>query len=246
MAVCTVNFWGESLQKECSMVVILPGRVKGRKRPCVLYQLHGLSDNHTAWLRWTSIDRYVRELPLVVVMPDGGRSFYCDAVGGPAYEKHIMVDVVGFVERFLNVRKDRRGRAIGGLSMGGYGAMKLALKYPETFASVVSHSSAFGFAHDPRLLENEERRRITGDVVPGGKDDLYAIAEKLSPRRAPAIRFDCGKNDALIEGNRKFHRHLRRLRIPHQYREFPGEHNWAYWDTHIQEALRFHARHLAL
>ena len=66
MAVCTVDFWGESLQKECSMVVILPGRAKRRKRPCVLYQPHGLSDNHTAWLRWTGIDRYVRELPLVV------------------------------------------------------------------------------------------------------------------------------------------------------------------------------------
>lgn len=246
MAICTVNFWGESLQKECSMNLILPGRVKTRKRPCVLYQLHGLTDDYSAWLRRTSIDRYVSELPLVVVMPDGDRSFYCDAVEGPAYEKHIMKDVMGFVERFFPVRKGRRGRAIGGLSMGGYGAMKLALKYPRMFTSVVSHSSAFGFAHDPRMLENDERRRICGDKVPGGKDDVFAIAAKLSPREAPAIRFDCGKGDALLEGGRRFHRHLLRLKIKHQYREFPGEHNWAYWDEHIQEAIRFHAKHLKL
>ena len=130
--------------------------------------------------------------------------------------------------------------------MGVYGAMKLALKYPDKFTSVVSHSSAFGFAHDPRMLENDERRRITGEEVSGGKDDVFAIAGRLSPREAPAIRFDCGKGDALLVSNRKLHRHLLRLKIKHQYREFPGEHNWAYWDEHIQEAIRFPAKHLKL
>jgi len=246
MAVCTMTFWGASLQKMCSMNLILPDRVKTRKRLCVLYQLHGMSDNHTAWLRRTSIDRYVMELPLVVVMPDGGRSFYCDAAEGPAYEKHIMKDVMGFVERFLPVRTDRRGRAIGGLSMGGYGAMKLALKFPDKFVSVVSHSSAFQFAHDARALDIPEWKRICGSKVPGGKDDVYAITEKLSARKAPAIRFDCGKADGLLEGNRRFHRHLLRLKIKHQYREYPGAHNWAYWDERIQQAIRFHAKHLSL
>jgi S-formylglutathione hydrolase FrmB len=244
MAVCTMSFWGEALQKECSMNLILPDRLPTRKRLSVLYQLHGLSDDHTGWLRRTSIDRYVSGLPLIVVMPDGGRSFYCDAVEGPAYEKHVLKDVIGFVERFFPVRAERSGRAVGGLSMGGYGAMKLALKFPHVFASVVSHSSAFDFAHDPKTLDDAEFRRIVGDKLPGGKDDLYAIAERLSPRHAPAIRIDCGKNDALLEGNRRFHRHLLRLHIRHQYREFPGEHNWAYWDERVQEAIRFHAQHL--
>lgn len=246
MAVCTMSFWGESLQKECSMNLILPDRVKTRKRLCVLYQLHGLSDDHTAWLRRTSIDRYVSEMPLIVVMPDGGRGFYCDAAEGPAYEKHVLTDVVGFVERFFPVRTDRRGRAIGGLSMGGYGAMKLALKHPRRFCSVVSHSGAFDFAHHPGVLENPEFRRITGERVPGGKDDVFAVADRLSPKEAPAIRFDCGTDDGLLESNRLFHKHLLRRGIRHQYKKFAGAHNWGYWDERIREALRFHAKHLKM
>jgi len=246
MAVCTMEFWGDALQKACSMNVILPDRVKTRRKMCVLYQLHGLSDNHSAWTRYTSIERYVRELNLVVVMPDGGRGFYCDAVEGPAYEKHIMKDVMGFVERFFPVRTDRKGRAIGGLSMGGYGSMKLALKYPGKFASVVSHSSAMTFGHSEMRLERPEFARILGGIGTGGKDDLYAIVDRLDPRKAPAIRYDCGTDDGLIDGNRRFHRHLLKRKIKHQYREYPGEHNWDYWDAHVQEAIRFHAKHLAL
>jgi len=246
MAVCTMHFWGEALARGCSMNLIVPDRIERRKRLAVLYQLHGLTDDYTAWLRRTSIDRYVAGLPLMVVMPDGGRSFYCDAAEGPAYEQHIMKDVIGFVEQHFPVRAERSARAVGGLSMGGYGAMKLGLKFPEVFASVVSHSSAFDFAHDPKMLEGPEFRRIVGERVPGGKDDLYAITERVSPRQAPAVRIDCGKSDRLLDSNRRFHRHLLGLGIRHEYREFPGEHNWAYWDIRIQEALRFHAKHLKL
>jgi len=244
MAVCTMHFWGQALQKQCSMNLILPESAKAKKPYCLLILLHGLSDDHTIWLRRTSLDRYVADLPLVVAMPDGGRSFYCDAVDGPAYEQHIMKDVLGFVEKYLPVRKNRSARAIGGLSMGGYGSMKLALKYPRVFASVVSHSSSFGFAHDPRRGENPAWKRIVGDRAAGGKDDVFAIAEKLDPSKAPAIRFDCGKQDRLLDGNRRFHKHLTSLGIRHQCREYPGAHTWDYWDEHIQEALRFHMKHL--
>jgi putative tributyrin esterase len=244
MAFCTMQFWGAALQKQCSMNVILPESGKLKPPFGLLIQLHGLSDDHTIWLRRTSIERYVADLPLVVVMPDGGRGFYCDAVEGPAGEAHIMKDVLGFVEKCLPVRRDRRARAIGGLSMGGYGAMKIALKFPRVFGSVVSHSSAFGFGHDPERGKVPEWRRIFGDRVPGGKDDLFAIAEKLDPRKAPAIRFDCGKDDSLLPSSRRFHRHLAKLGVTHEYREYPGNHNWAYWDEHVKQALEFHMKHL--
>jgi S-formylglutathione hydrolase FrmB len=92
--------------------------------------LHGLSDDHTIWCRRTSIERYVRDLPVVAVMPDEGRGFYTDAIEGMAYERHILEDVIGFVERNLNVRTDREGRAIGGLSMGGLGIAHEYAEYP--------------------------------------------------------------------------------------------------------------------
>ncbi len=244
MAFCEVSFWGGAVGKQCSMNVILPESDKVKPPYGLLIQLHGLSDDHSIWARRTSLDRYVAGRPLVVVMPDGGRSFYCDAVAGPAYERHIMKDVLGFVEKNFPVRRDRRARAIGGLSMGGYGAMKLALKFPGVFASVACHSSAFDFGHAPKCWDNEEWTRILGAAVPGGKDDVYAAAEKIDRRKAPAIRFDCGTDDGLLGSSRSFHAHLKKLGIKHEYREFPGNHNWAFWDEHVQEAIKFHMKHL--
>ena len=127
--------------------------------------------------------------------------------------------------------------------MGGYGALKLALKYPHKFASVASHSSACYFAHEAPV-DRPEFARIVGPKVPGGPDDLFAIVEKLAGADAPAIRFDCGTDDGLLQSNRVFHKHLRKLGIKHHYSEFPGGHTWDYWDEHVQEALRFHWKHL--
>src|ERR1044071_6734116 len=92
------------------------------------YLLHGLSDDHTIWLRRTSIERYVSSLPLIVVMPDGERGFYTDAQEGFAFESAITKDLISFIDRTFPTKADRSGRAIGGLSMGGDGAVKLALK----------------------------------------------------------------------------------------------------------------------
>jgi len=242
MAVCTLHFHGEAIQKASSMNVIFPHRSDVQGPFPVLYLLHGLSDDHTIWCRRTSLERYVRELPLIIVMPDGGRSFYTDAAEGLPYEQHIMADVIGFVERTFNVRADREGRAIGGLSMGGYGAMKLALKYPQVFGSVVAHSGTYDmrFILRPDNPSRPERRRIFGDDAIGGPDDVFALAERLDPAQAPRIRFDCGVDDFLIEYSRALHAHMQALGIPHAYAEYPGAHTWAYWDEHIQEAIAFH------
>ncbi len=247
MAVCTLHFHGETIQKASSMNVIFPHRSDVQGPFPVLYLLHGLSDDHTIWCRRTSIERYVRELPLIVVMPDTGRGFYTDAVEGMAYEQHIMRDVIGFVERMFNVRTDRAGRAIGGLSMGGYGSMKLAFKYPDLFGSVVAHSGVYDMRHliGPNSRAPVEMRRIFGPDPAGGPDDVFALAERIDRALLPAIRFDCGVDDVLIAHNRALHDHLLELDIPHEYAEYPGAHDWAYWDEHVQEAIAFHWRTLA-
>ncbi len=138
--------------------------------------------------------------------------------------------------------------------MGGYGAVKLALKYPEMFCSAVSHSGAVAVARraswgdkpNPEDAWGIEMRRIFGDDPRGGPDDTYALAEKLDPAQRPALRIDCGVDDFLIQENRDFHAHLQAIGYPHEYEEYPGAHNWAYWDLHVQEAIAFHARHLGL
>jgi S-formylglutathione hydrolase FrmB len=245
MAIVNVHFFSQSLVKEVAFNAILPDRQDRPGPYAVFYLLHGLSDDYTAWLRWTSLERYVRETPLIVVMPDGDRCFYCDTADGRAYEQAIVRDLIGFVDRYFHTIPDRSGRVIGGLSMGGYGSVKLALKYPELFCSVTGFSGAYSvFRKWDTLIP--EWQRLIGTPKAARANDCFALARKLKGKAAPAIRFDCGVEDSLIQHNRDFAQHLRKLGIPHEYEEFPGEHNWEYWDLHIQEALEFHKRVLGL
>ena len=242
MAFCSVQFFGESIQKASGMHVILP---EGEGPFGALYLLHGLSDDHTIWHRRTSIERYVAELPLIVVMPDGHRSFYCNdpRPGGCAYEDHIVADVVGFVDRTFPTVAEPAARAIGGLSMGGYGSMMLALRHPEVFSVVGAHSSAFYFAHEP--IPERDAVNAFAAALPKGKYDCFALAEALKKSGGElAIRFDCGTDDFLLEANRGFHAHLDALGIDHEYAEYPGGHTWDYWDEHVRQTLAFVAGRL--
>jgi S-formylglutathione hydrolase FrmB len=249
MAFCELKYFSKALVKMTAANILLPEEKAGPFP--VFYLLHGLSDDHTAWMRRSSIERYVMNLPLIVVMPDGGRGFYCDAQEGMAWETAIVRDLVGYVDAMFPTKAERGGRAIGGLSMGGYGALKLALKYPNLFGSAVSHSGALYFGNRPYPKEKDdpwsnEFRRVVGEYPAGGPNDLFALSEKLEPTQWPALRIDCGTEDHLLESNRQFHAHLEKLAYPHEYAEFPGAHDWAYWDVHVQEAIAFHCRHLGI
>ena len=249
MAFATINYFSRSLAKASSFNIVFPDDPAIPKPWAVFYLLHGLSDDHTIWMRRTSIERYVAGLPLVVVMPDGGRGWYTNAVEGDAYEDDLVKDVVGLVDRTFPVKAERSGRAIGGLSMGGYGAVKVGLKHHEMFASVNSHSGALGFARidpkDDRGL-SPESGRIFGKSPKGGSEDPWAIVEKVDHGRLPAMRIDCGVGDFLLDQNREFHSHLESLHISHEYQEYPGSHDWGYWDTHVQQAIAFHVKNLKL
>lgn len=249
MALCELHYFSQALRKMTGAMVILP-EGEGMTGPyAVFYLLHGYSDDYTAWSRRTSIERYVEKLPLIVIMPDGGHGFYTDAPRGYAYESAIVDDLIPYVDRTFQTAPRREARVIGGLSMGGYGAVKLALRHPNLFCSATSHSGALAFAHD-RLPDDPQRTAFTADIVGenprGGANDLFALAEKIDRDRLPALRIDCGVDDFLIEDNRRFHAHLDELGVAHEYAEYPGAHTWAYWDEHVQEALAFHTRALGI
>jgi S-formylglutathione hydrolase FrmB len=243
------------------MQVILPS--VGRPPYATFYLLHGLSDDSTIWLRRTRIEVYARELPLIVVMPDGYRGFYTDNDQGPAYAQHFGEELLEFVERNFPAHPVRGARAIGGLSMGGYGALRLALGYPEKFCSANSHSGAlmrFNLDLSPRQARKDkvfrkqspeffaEMRRIFGRCPMDSGHDLLTLIRRARRRhrRLPRLLIDCGIEDSLLEYNREFHEELQELKVPHLYREFPGDHDWDYWDLHIREALEFHARNLRI
>lgn len=247
MAFLHASFFSQVLLKEVAMNVIVPEF--GKPPYPVFYLLHGLSDDYTIWHRRTRIEWYVRSLPLIVVMPDGFRSFYTDNDEGPEYGRYLVEDVMGFAERTFPIDARRAKRCIGGLSMGGYGSMRLALAHPELFVSANSHSGALwnfntGLPRDRLAL----LKPIYGRKPQGTAHDLFALASKhkRAGTKLPALRIDCGLDDHLIKHNRDFHAHLEKLKVPHEYAEFPGIHEWDYWDDHVREALQFHAEALGI
>jgi putative tributyrin esterase len=243
MSIAQIHFFSESLKKEVGFNAILPDRQTKAGPYPVFYLLHGLSDDYTAWLRWTSIERYVRSLPLIVVMPDGDRRFYCDWVDGPQYEKALVEDLLGFVDRYFQTIPRAKGRAIGGLSMGGYGAVKLGLKYPNRFCSITAHSGVYALFRGKAIKDIPPHLRgIAATAQLRNENDPFWLAQQLDPKKAPAIWIDCGLDDGLLEHNRKLDKHLTKLGIAHEYHEFPGAHEWSYWDEHVQEAIAFHCR----
>src|SRR5215204_795617 len=238
MGVASVQFRSQALGKRVTYEVILP-EVGTGPFP-VLVQLHGLSDDHSAWLQRSNLVRHVATYPLIVVMPDGGTSGYLNWTSGERlwkqrYEDLLVQDIPAHLERHFRVRSGPW--AIGGLSMGGYGAMRLGLKYPEKFASIWAHSSAFHIG------------QVLGDAPIEDKQDALVTVHadrvaKLATR--PEISFDCGVDDELLEHNREFHVHLETIGLAHHYAEHPGAHTWDYWDLHVQTALRQHARVLGI
>ncbi|MFW6146507.1 MAG: alpha/beta hydrolase [Planctomycetota bacterium] len=223
------------------MNVMLPDAPRGRLPVLVL--LHGLSDDYTAWQRYTRLEKHAEGRRLIIAMPDGARSFYVDSDAAGAYEDHIVTDVVGTVERLFPVVGRREGRAIAGLSMGGFGAMLLGLKHSGRFAAISSHSGAFDVVD--RLRERPGLASLV-PVLARRENRCRALAKAVAgKRRHPAIRFDCGVDDGLIETNRAFHAHLDRVGLAHDYCEYPGAHTWEYWDEHIIETLDFVGEHMS-
>lgn len=254
MALITLRFFSHILGKQTTAEVLLPDIKPNAKRPArfgVFYLLHGLSDDQTMWLRRTRLDSYAADYPLIIVMPDGGRSFYTDAEQGWDYGRFIGEELVGVVDGYLPTIADRRARAIGGLSMGGYGALRAALAYPRTFGSATSHSGALLYGSQEWNADNgpfhAEMARVFGPRPAGSRHDLVYLARKAArARQLPQLRIDCGTEDYLLELSRTFHARLTSLRIPHEYRESPGTHDWNYWDAQVREALAFHATAMGL
>jgi S-formylglutathione hydrolase FrmB len=241
MARCELNFKSAVLGKAQACYVLLPNSIEKGKEYPVLYLLHGYSDDYTIWQRHTSIELYTMDMDLVVVMPDGGHEFYTNAETGYDYETFLIEELPVLIENCFPVSTERSRRGIGGLSMGGYGAIRLGLKYPERFMSVTSHSGAFDIQAKMKSIDPlVHLHRIFGKTVKGTDNDVFYLIEQADAKSLPAIKFDCGVDDHLIEDNRKLAKALTEKGIPFQYDEYPGEHNWWFWDEHIKEALQFH------
>ncbi|MDP9417084.1 MAG: esterase family protein [Actinomycetota bacterium] len=251
MALLRCDFFSDVLGLSTSMTVILPqetsaqigmsGTSTGGAAP-TLYLLHGLSDDDTIWLRRTSIERYVAPLGLAVVMPQVGRSFYSDEEHGNRYWTFLSQELPAVAHQFFRLSDRREDTFVAGLSMGGYGALKWALRDPDRFAAAASLSGALDIvrrthteddAVDPRIWDT-----VFGDrEVEGSPDDLLALLTGADAARLPALYVCCGTEDRLYDDSVRFTELAARRGVPVSTDFGPGEHEWAYWDAKIQDVL---------
>ena len=214
----------------------------------VLYLLHGYSDDHTIWCRRTAIERYAAEYNLAIVMPDAAHSFYTDMEHGQKWYSYISNELPQLIESYFPVSRRREDRFIAGLSMGGYGAFKIALLNPEKYAAAASLSGSMDVANRcDNIYANDSisqsMQNIFGDVskVRGSEHDLFAVAEKLvkNDGAKPDLFQICGTEDFLYDANVKFKKHLKEIGYDLKYFEESGTHNWGFWDNNIQKVLNW-------
>ena len=240
----TVSISSNVMHKNVKNVVIYPGTDKTKRYP-VLYLLHGYGGSYNHWLRRVPIIKELAESnQMIIVCPDGAfSSWYVDSPVDSTmrYETYIYKELVDYVDAHYNtLQNGNKSRAITGYSMGGFGAMFLALRHPDVFGACGSMSGALNLTYIKKDFDVNKR---LGDTVANAhfyKDwSIISIAEKNPAINMPII-MDCGTDDFIYGMSKEAHEKLVELKIPHDYIERPGKHDWTYWRNAIQyEALFF-------
>ena len=250
MAFFDCHFFSETLALSVSAHILIPqvAAKKPRTLHPTLFLLHGLSDDHTIWMRRTSIERYAAARNLAVVMPAVGRSYYQDMASGPRYWTYLSEELPAIMRSFFPLSEERADNFTAGLSMGGYGALRLALANPKKFAAAASFSGALDYVRRLRESGNAASRinKTEWDSVAGpganaagSTSDLNFLAKRVANGTGPkpAVWLSCGTEDDIIPDSRAFHRHLDAVGYPHHYEEDSGGHEWAFWDRQIERAI---------
>jgi S-formylglutathione hydrolase FrmB len=236
--------------REMPYRIILPTTYKQstNERYPVVYLLHGLMGHFNNWTDKTRIGLGSNARNFIIVTPEGEDGWYTDSASKASdkYESYIIQELIPEIDKKFRTLPDRQHRAIAGLSMGGFGALKFGLKYPELFSFAGSFSGAIGAA---TITEKEFPGAIGKTIAsifgPVGSstrsaNDPFAIIRTASPEKIktfPYIYLDCGTEDFLFQNNREFVALLLEKKVPHEFRELPGAHDWTYWGAQVEEFL---------
>lgn len=259
MAILTVNYMSMALMRTVTVNVVLPvdKRVpKGQSQPEVkkyktLYLLHGIHGNYTDWVNNTMVQRWAEAKDLAVVMPSGENMFYLDQEKSHAfYGEFIGKELVEMTRRMFPLSDKKEDTYIGGLSMGGYGALRNGLKYHDTFGAIVALSSGLVFdGIENRTNEGCERFFETRDYAEAVFGDLDKVAEsdknplwimknlQAEGIQIPKIYMACGTEDPLFGLNEKYQRLFKECGADLTYEIGPGRHSWDFWNEYIKKAI---------
>lgn len=236
-----------ALQRRVDLSVFVPQDVATETLPLVIL-LHGVYGSHWAWMHKGGAHRVLTRLmaeeglpPMMLAMPSDG--LWGD---GSGYLRHRDADYAKWITEevpiaaaYVDARATGAPQFIAGLSMGGYGALRLGALHADQFQAISAHSSITDF---PQLAQFVEEPLTKFDLADERPLSVFKCL-KANAHRLPPLRFDCGTDDLLIEPNRELHRQLEDAGIAHVYEEFSGGHEWAYWTEHLADTLRFFAKH---
>jgi S-formylglutathione hydrolase FrmB len=244
----TISIYSNAMHKEFKCVVIRPSVLQDETHPLpVVYLLHGHSGWYSNWIiRVPQLKDYADRYSLMIVCPDGGMaSWYFDSPvdSSMKYETYISKEVPEYIDAHYFTIKDRKARAITGLSMGGHGALFLAFRHSETFGSCGSMS---GCADLRPFSKSWGINKLIGDSLNYSDNwknySVITLAEQ-KPADSLAIIIDCGTEDFFYEVNKSLHQKLLQQQISHDYTERPGKHDWAYWKNAVQFQLLFFSKY---
>ncbi len=249
-AIRTEKLASKLMARQMPYRVVLPPQYNADSaaRFPVVYLLHGLTGHFDNWTEKTAVGTLADGV--IIVTPEGGDGWYTDSatVTNDKYESYVVTELIPEIDRKFRTAGGRENRAIAGLSMGGYGAIKFGLKYPHLFSLVGSFSGAFDA---PKRGIGGQKTWPSIASVYGPDDsptrkanDIFVIAGGLAEERVkqlPFIYFDCGTEDLLLNTNREFAELLVSKKVAHEYRQLPGRHSWPYWEKQIREFLRLRA-----
>ena len=241
-SVDTVSIYSNAMHKNIKAVVIKPDDYKKGKDFAVVYLLHGAYGNYLNWIKKVpALQTYADLYKILIVCPDGLNSWYFDSPIDSTYkfETHISTEVPAYIDANYKTKKDRKYRAIAGLSMGGHGALFIAFRHAETFGACGSMSGALnveaitdGYDVPKRLGDPQINKAFYHDF------SVLTALEKY-PKDSLAIIIDCGLQDFIIGMSTATHEKMMKLKIPHDYIERPGKHDWFYWANAVQYQLLF-------
>lgn len=241
MALLRVEYTSKALEMATTFQVILPDE-GDLSEARVVYLFHGLTDNCTGWTRYSSCERYARERGVALVIPEVQRSFYIDGVYGLNYFTYVSQELPQVVHRMFGLSLRREKSFVMGLSMGGYGALKCALTYPERYAGCGSFSGVTDLEGmraipAPPLHPREFDALLGPGCKAGEENDLFALAEKA--QKLPFIYLSCGEQDQLYPMNVAFAGLLEKLGAQYRFDHRPGDHTWDFWDRSIQDCMNW-------
>ncbi|MBA4420548.1 MAG: esterase [Anaerolinea sp.] len=216
-----------------------------KKKYKTLFLLHGAFSDHTGWLRKTNIEKYAEQYNLAVVMPDMANSFYANLVHGPDYWTFVSEELPRFARRIFPLSAEGEDNFVAGLSMGGYGAFKLALNKPEQYAAAISLSGVMdvvsAMQNKARPIFKIEDYFGSLENFKGTSNDLHYLLKKAteSGKQVPRLYIACGTEDELFPMNREFMDYARSIGAKVDFEEGPGGHDWTFWDHYIQRGLEW-------